>query len=195
MSVKRSFQVLVSLASEADVFDRLLPVKDMTTGEQGYLLCSHHCRWPEELVSQATWLEGCYTPETYRDDPRLVLGYHPTSPTRWNYREGVLRLSAQTPEEVVRHRERELRRRGIAPGANLSGVDLSGAYLSGVDLSGANLEGASLRGANLSWANLSEANLVGADLHGANLVGADLRGVDLSGAYLSGVDLIGAILG
>ncbi len=66
-----------------DVFNNLVLVRDKETGEEGTLLCSHMCNWPQELISQATWLEGCKTPEEYKDEPRLSLGYHPDQYTQW----------------------------------------------------------------------------------------------------------------
>lgn len=83
ISVK--FQVLSTISSEADVFDNLLPVRRLETGEEGLLLCSHYCRWPEELIKRATWLEGCFTPGDYMNDPRLVLGAHPDDVTQWRH--------------------------------------------------------------------------------------------------------------
>ena len=67
----------------------------------------------------------------------------------------------------------------IAPGADLSGANLSDADLSGASLSGANLRRANLRAADLSGANLSRAYLGGANLSGANLSDAYLGGADL----------------
>jgi uncharacterized protein YjbI with pentapeptide repeats len=212
MSLRRKFAVLVELTSEEDVFDRLLPVRDVKTGEQGTLLCSHCCQWPEELIPQATWLEGCFTPEAYRDDPRLALGYHPKSVTRWKHREGVLTLSAQKEEELeafeARQTREEARRQEeimdqaawVGPRADLTGADLRGADLRGADLQGANLQGANLRGADLWGADLRGADLQWADLQGAYLVGANLQGADLRGASLQGAEaweanLTGADLG
>ena len=80
----RRFVVLSqSVNTSDDVFNTLIEVQDKTTGEQGLLLCSHMCNWPQELISQATWLEGCKTPELYKDEPRLALGYHPEQYTQW----------------------------------------------------------------------------------------------------------------
>ncbi len=187
MSVRRKFAVLVELASDEELFDRLLPVIDVRSGEQGTLLCSHCCCWPRELETQATWLEGCYTPEAYRDDPRLALGYHPRTPTRWDREKGILRLSAQTSEELLKTVLRTRRgARAALWGLGLAGADLAGANLRVVDLSGADLTGANLSGADLRRANLSGANLSGANLSGADLRRVDLRRVDLSGANLEG---------
>jgi uncharacterized protein YjbI with pentapeptide repeats len=195
MSIRRNFQLLVELASDEEAFDRLLPVRDVRSGEEGTLLCSHCCRWPPDLEAQATWLEGCFTPEAYRDDPRLALGYHPRTPTRWDGERGILRLSAQTSEELVKTILRT--RQGAS--AALWEVDLSGADLRRANLSGANLREAGLHRANLASANLARADLSGADLSGANLSegylsGADLSGANLSEGYLSGANLSGANL-
>lgn len=80
-----TFQVLSPVQSEADVFDHLIEVRRKDTGEEGLLLCSHYCRWPEDEFSKATWLEGCFTPEEYKDEPRLLLGYHRNLITHWDY--------------------------------------------------------------------------------------------------------------
>jgi hypothetical protein len=66
-----------------DVFNNLILVKDKETGEEGTLLCSHMCEWPSDLFPLATWLEGCKTPEEFKDEPRLALGYHPNHYTQW----------------------------------------------------------------------------------------------------------------
>ena len=52
----------------------------------------------------------------------------------------------------------------IEPGANLTGVDLSGVLLGHADLSGANLAGV-----DLCYANPTGANLAGVDLRQADL--------------------------
>lgn len=72
-----------SVNTSDDVFNNLVEVQDKDTGKQGLLLCSHMCNWPSELINLATWLEGCKTPEQYKDDPRLALGYHPEQYTQW----------------------------------------------------------------------------------------------------------------
>jgi hypothetical protein len=72
-----------SVTKENQVFDHLVSVKRLDTQEEGRLLCSHCCKWPMELVSSATWLEGCYTPSRYEGDTRLLMGYHPNHLTKW----------------------------------------------------------------------------------------------------------------
>ncbi len=220
MSLRRIFGVITPVASEEDVFDKILVVIDWKTKQEGLLLCSHECEWPPDLEAQATWLEGCYTPEAYRDDPRLALGYHPHTVTRWQVHQGLLRLSAQSTwehVEVIRRTKNgagvylekflgdglnlsqvdfekaNLRRAGLY-GADLSEANLRGADLSEASLGEANLRGANLRGANLQWAALYRANLQGANLAGADLSKANLRGADLSGANLRGANLEGALL-
>jgi len=69
-------------------FDLLIQVEWLTgpkKGEKGPLLCSHYCRWPESLKSQAVFLEGCFTPVEYATDSRLVLGYHPGTVTSYEW--------------------------------------------------------------------------------------------------------------
>jgi hypothetical protein len=220
MSIRRLFGVITPVASEEDVFDQLLVVIDWSTKKEGLLLCSHECEWPPDLEAQATWLEGCYTPEAYRDDPRLALGYHPHTVTRWQVHQGLLRLSAQTTwehVEVIRRtkngagaylekfigdglnlsqvdfEEANLSKAGLT-GANLSGANLRGANLYEADLGEANLRGANLSKANLGWAALYKADLTGANLRGANLSKANLQGANLSGANLVGANLEGALL-
>jgi hypothetical protein len=72
-----------AVVKESQVFDHLVRIKRLDTGEEGLLLCSHCCQWPAHLIPQATWLEGCFTPEEYKDEPRLMLGYHPNQLTSW----------------------------------------------------------------------------------------------------------------
>ena len=79
------FTVLSSASSETEIFNCLVPVKRHDTGEEGILLCSHYCKWPASLVPQATWLEGCFTPKRMKDDPRLLMGYHPKHLVSWSY--------------------------------------------------------------------------------------------------------------
>lgn len=76
-------EVLKDITGHADVFDCLLPVRRTDNGQEGLLLCSHCCRFPKELVNKATWLEGCFTPNQWKDDPRLLLGNHPNKATIW----------------------------------------------------------------------------------------------------------------
>jgi len=190
MAVRREFQVLSAISSEEDVFDNLLPVRDIISGLEGLLLCSEACTWPQDLVYEATWLEGCYTPRAVKDDPRLALGFHPYTETRWKYHSGVLRLSTQTTEgwiSVIKRTKRAMM--AYLEGIHLPEVDLCGVDLWKADLRGANLQGADLRGADLRRANLQGADLQGADLRGAklleaNLLEADLRGADLWGALV-----------
>jgi hypothetical protein len=85
--VSVSFEVLSQITCEGDVFDHLLEVRRLDTQEEGTLLCSHYCRWPSELLPQATWIEGCFTPSEHKDDPRLVLGNHPGDITKWEHKQ------------------------------------------------------------------------------------------------------------
>jgi hypothetical protein len=82
-STRRFVVLSQSVNTSDDVFNSLVEVQDKETGEKGLLLCSHMCNWPEELINQANWLEGCKTPELYKDEPRLALGYHPEQYTQW----------------------------------------------------------------------------------------------------------------
>jgi uncharacterized protein YjbI with pentapeptide repeats len=95
---------------------------------------------------------------------------------------------------------------------NCPGADLSGVNLSGVDLSFANLRGANLVGADLTFAVLRRANLsnsslarcvlqpdfsvqcAAADLSHANLTLASLTGAQLFGANLTGAEMRAANL-
>lgn len=84
MSSTRTFLILSkNVNTSNDVFNNLILVKDKETGEEGTLLCSHMCEWPSDLFPLATWLEGCKTPEEFKDEPRLALGYHPNHYTQW----------------------------------------------------------------------------------------------------------------
>ena len=82
-STRRFVVLSQGINTSDDVFNSLVEVKDKESGEIGTLLCSHMCNWPQELISQATWLEGCKTPTKYKDEPRLALGYHPQQYTHW----------------------------------------------------------------------------------------------------------------
>lgn len=80
-----TFAILdASVTKENQVFDHLVPVRRLDTQEEGLLLCSHCCKWPEELIPQATWLEGCFTPEEWREESRLLTGYHPDHLVNWS---------------------------------------------------------------------------------------------------------------
>lgn len=82
--MSRSFQILdQSVSNQSNFFDRLILVKDIKTGEEGTLLCSHMCQWPKNLFDKATWIEGCKTPIEYQDDSRLAMGFHPDQYTQW----------------------------------------------------------------------------------------------------------------
>lgn len=86
MSISISFYLLDQHdpnTCAVEFFDKLHLVERCDTGEIGYLLASDSCCWPEELIDQATWLEGCHTPPEYKDDPRLLTGYHPYSAVKW----------------------------------------------------------------------------------------------------------------
>lgn len=94
-----SLKILSDVSSSEDVFDNLVQVQRLDTGEVGELLCSHCCRWPQHLLKKAKWIEGCYTPKSHANDPRLLLGYHPGSITHWDYQE--------TEEGVILHLKAE----------------------------------------------------------------------------------------
>lgn len=101
-TIYRTFRILdKNVESSAQVFDSLIWVQDTSSEEKGWLLCSHYCRWPEELIPQATWLEGCYTPPNWKEDPRLALGYHPKAVTSWevDYDRGEISLSSTISED------------------------------------------------------------------------------------------------
>jgi len=84
---------LVEVKTIEEGFNVLLHVH-LEDGREGLLLCAHYCKWPEELLDHADFIEGCFTPLPYRNDPRLLLGYHPGSIT--SYKEvtpGVVEIS------------------------------------------------------------------------------------------------------
>jgi phospholipase C len=68
----------------------------------------------------------------------------------------------------------------FAPGADLSGADLSNVQAQGSDLSGSNLTGANLQHAQLQGANLSHADLTNATLRDARTTGASFSGATWS---------------
>jgi hypothetical protein len=75
----------------------------------------------------------------------------------------------------------------LRPGANLSGVDLSGGSYIGVNLNAADLSNSILRGTDLSNSSFVAANFYNADIRGTNftgaiMLGADLRNTDISAA-------------
>ena len=72
----------------------------------------------------------------------------------------------------------------IAPGADLSGFDLSGSILTGLTLSGANMEGTNFSAAFLDVIMMSDGNLRGANLLGAKLEWARFRDIDMTDANL-----------
>ena len=104
VTTRRFVVISQSVNTSDDVFNNLVEVKDKATGEQGLLLCSHMCSFPPELISQATWLEGCKTPEVYKDEPRLALGYHPDQYTQWRVfkktNEIEIYLTGSSPQEI-----------------------------------------------------------------------------------------------
>jgi hypothetical protein len=50
-------------------------------------------------VDKATWLEGCFTPEGFKDDPRLLLGFHHHSWIGWEFdaKSSLLCLTVSPP--------------------------------------------------------------------------------------------------
>ena len=84
---------------------------------------------------------------------------------------------------------RERGERPVAPGADLTGADLTDADMTGADLHWADLCGANLRNANLRGADLRDADLTGANLGGADLTDADMTGANLTWANLRGANL------
>lgn len=99
----------------------------------------------------------------------------------------------------------ELRMKKIAPGTNLSGMDLSYTDLSGaicehVDFSGANLNGAILTDGFFAHANFEGASMIGIDFSGgdfsnASFKNANLASTDFEIANCSNADFTGAEIG
>lgn len=111
----------VSIEGDGQIFDHLVHVKWLSgpkEGESGWLLCSHSCKWPSELVEKADFLEGCNTPDNYREDSRLVLGFHPTTITQWDVKSQTIWT---TPLE-----EGEVFSRTFQRGWEIDGVALEG---------------------------------------------------------------------
>lgn len=105
MKKQRTFKVLSDISSKEEVFNNLVEVRDLNSNEEGTLLCSHGCCWPEDKIPKATWLEGCYTPDSYRESEKLALGYHPQSLTEWwvnlnQEGEVILTIQAEMPIDV-----------------------------------------------------------------------------------------------
>ncbi len=78
--------------------------------------------------------------------------------------------------------------RGIAPGQDLRGYDLSNVCIWGNRLDNVNLAEVNLMGAKI-FGSMVSANLANSDLRQANLSGVDLRGANLTGADLTGAKL------
>ena len=77
----------------------------------------------------------------------------------------------------------------VAPGADMSGVNLTDRDLSNADLSGAKFTNATLIRTNFTDSSLNNADFSGADLNNATLNNANLSGATLNNANLSGATL------
>lgn len=77
----------------------------------------------------------------------------------------------------------------VAPGADLSEVNLSG-----MNANGCNLDGANLHGGNFTGSSFSGGSFVGADLTNAGFRDANLSGCTFTGATTLGADFTGANL-
>lgn len=103
------FQILdEKIKTTEQVFNHLVYARNVLTREEGYLLCSHYSKWPSSLISQATWLAGCFTPAEHQDQKNLVFGVpNPEHQINWMIdpveRSVVLRcggVSSETREEL-----------------------------------------------------------------------------------------------
>ena len=82
------FKVLSSDVKKSDdVFNKLVHVQHVLSGQEGLLVCSHLSHWPVELVDQADWLAGCYTLPNAPTE-KLVLGSHPQQQIEWDINKG-----------------------------------------------------------------------------------------------------------
>lgn len=55
-------------------------------GKKGTLLISHNCKWPNELIDKADWLDGCFTPFSgVKHKHKLVLEPHPNDSILLNW--------------------------------------------------------------------------------------------------------------
>jgi len=77
------FKVLSDVCCEVDIFDKLIHVRHELTGQEGLLLCSHCSDWPKRFIHKADWLAGCFTPDSFKNNPKLVFGYQPTDAISW----------------------------------------------------------------------------------------------------------------
>jgi hypothetical protein len=77
------FEIISEVETNGQVFDHLVKARHVLSGEEGLLLCSHYSRWPAELIAKATWLAGCFTPDAYVADERLVFGAIPNQTINW----------------------------------------------------------------------------------------------------------------
>jgi len=84
-------------------FDLLVEIEWLSgpkEGQTGWLLCSHYCGWPKELVNEADFLEGCFTPREMVGDSRLALGCHPTTVTSYDWKDdGVVEISTKVEKD------------------------------------------------------------------------------------------------
>lgn len=95
-------EVLTPVNDPSQVFGHVVEVKNPETDEVFTLGCAHCCAFTQRQLAVADKLEGCYTPSLYKNDPRLLLGYHPNSVTKWVVEKDsdkvFIVLDAGTPE-------------------------------------------------------------------------------------------------
>ncbi len=87
MQMALRLEVLSPVKNESDVFGHVVTVKNQETGEVFTLGCAHCCNFTKQQLDEADKLEGCYTPLRHKDDPRMLLGYHPDTITQWHVEE------------------------------------------------------------------------------------------------------------
>jgi len=78
------FKILSDVCCEVDIFDKLIHVRHELTGQEGLLLCSHCSDWPKRFIHKADWLAGCFTPDSFKNNPKLVFGYQPNDAISWD---------------------------------------------------------------------------------------------------------------
>lgn len=97
-----TLKVLSPVTSSEEVFGHVITVED-PEGKVFTLGCAHCCKWTLEQLTTADKLEGCYTPATYKDNKRLLMGYHPQAVTQWEYNktpQGVF-ITLTVPEVFI----------------------------------------------------------------------------------------------
>jgi len=72
-------ELLVSnygLDPEFDLFEQLHYVYRKDINQYGLLFLTRDVNWTNPIIEKADWIDGCQVPKAFKDDPRLLLGFH-----------------------------------------------------------------------------------------------------------------------